>query len=156
MGNNNFINQLPKESSRLKLCWLSSSGIDTSTIIKKLDNDSIPVLNIGTSLAKTIDLSGSENELSFQVNEHLKKVLSNKASQIANYNLPILAIYNIGIVKEQQLHINFKNILQDVCRSTCIMLIWNGISKDGKFIQKTDVTSEVYLSFPQQPIEISI
>lgn len=149
-----MIGQLPSTTSRFKFCWLRNAV--EGAIIDLLDHHGIPTLNIGKRLSNCIDPSTSDTDLSLQVARHLSDLLTENATKINSYDVPVVAIYNIGITKEPKLNIKFENILKDICRSKCVILIWDGEFREGNFIQESDLNSEVYLSFSQPLIELSL
>lgn len=146
--------QLPSNTSRFKFCWLRDEKEIATT--DKLSERNIPILNVGKKLATVIDPATSGTDLSLQATKYLSNLLEDHATDISDYDAPVVAIQNIGIIQEPKLNLNFENILQDICRSICVILIWDGQYSDGEFIQGSDLNSQVYLSFSQPIIELSI
>jgi|SRR5690625_1509111 len=149
-----LIQQLPSIISRFKFCWLPDT--DEKPAIAELRERNIPIINISRMLASTIDPPIPSIDLSLQVTKYFSGLLEDHATEISGYDAPVVAIQNIGIIQEPKLNLNFEKSLQDVCRSICVILIWDGKYKDGEFIQESDLNSQVYLSFSQPLIELSI
>src|SRR5699024_3259234 len=137
--------QLPSTTLRIKFCWLREEK--EIAITDHLSKCNIPILNVGQKIASAIDPATPGADLSLQVTKYLSDLLKGYATEISGYDAQVVAIYNIGMIKEPKLNLNFENILIDVCRSICVILIWDGKYNDGEFIQESDLNNQVYLSF---------
>lgn len=148
-----LIPKLPSSTSRFMFCWLDKGT--EGTIIQEIEEQNIQILNIGKEISHSIKSDDGRSTLPFKVTHKLEEELDKQAVTIEGYDCPIIAIENIGAVKEPDLKIDFEQILNDICRSVCVILIWNDQYEDGKFIVESDYNYQVYLSFSQPVTELS-
>src|SRR5699024_12350356 len=118
-----LIPKLPSSTSRFMFCWLDKGT--EGTIIQEIEEQNIQILNIGKEISQSIKSDDGRSTLPFKVNQKLEEELDKQAESIEVYNGAIVAIKNICAIKEPDLKNESEEIVSDICRYDCVILLEN-------------------------------
>jgi hypothetical protein len=101
-------------------------GMDAT--ITYLENKNVPVLNVGRELTVFIDVIKESKYLNIEVYDFVKRLFETRATIVKDTRIPVLAIYNLGILLEPKLELNATKLIAEVAKSNSLIVIWeNGI-----------------------------
>lgn len=120
----NLIQELSTTTDRHKLYVLSCDAAEISENIEYLQLNKINVINVGKSLAKHIMAMHDYKYLNIELFEFFRTLLDKNKTKLLNSGNDMVAIYNIGILLEPFLKLHAKNLLEEISKSTSIVIIW--------------------------------
>jgi hypothetical protein len=118
------IKDISNTVDRHKLYILQCNLNELSASILAIQNQNIPVINMGKELAMYINTLEDYRYLNIDVYDFAKKLLDNKKTKINGLGNDIVAIYNLGILLEPTLELNAAKFLKDFSKSTAVIIIW--------------------------------
>jgi hypothetical protein len=140
----NIINLL-NEAERYKLYVLSCSTERLVQTLKEIEDENIPVLDVGKELA--MSLMDKSKFLDIIAYENFVALIDKRAIKISSLQNRILAIHNLGILMEPYLSLNGSKILKELSKNIHIILIWEDqIDPAGK-LHWGDRTEKYYFDF---------
>jgi len=99
----------------------TASKIDCLSELKSLE---IPVVNIGLELAKYLDTIDDYSFLEIEAIDFCKKLLEKQKTRVKNAEIPLLAIYNLGIMSEPRLAIKITSLIKEFSKTTGLIIVW--------------------------------
>jgi hypothetical protein len=152
--NNQLIADFKNSTDRFKIFALLCSKSEISDRISWFESENVPVLNIGKEIAQFLDDLEDYRYLTIDVFDFLKKLLDNRTCKIGESGNSVIAIYNLGILFEDQLELNAANVLKEFSKISSVIIIWeNEFSYPDKLFWK-DHQSNVSLDFSDAQLKI--
>jgi hypothetical protein len=140
----NILNRL-NEVERYKLYVLECSPERFEQTIKELEDEKIPILDVGIELAQS--LRDKSKFLDILAYENFVALIDKHAIKISPYTSRILTIHNLGILMEPSLSLNGSKILKELSKNIHIIIIWeNQIDPAGK-LHLGNLTEKYYFDF---------
>ncbi len=140
-----IINELSQTSDRFKLYVLKCNQQNLNDYISKIQDRSIPVINVGREIAQYIYTLESLQYLSIDVFYFTNNLLESHKNKINNKGNDVLAIYNLGILLEPKLKINAQKLLKEFSKYTSLIIIWeNPLETSDKLIWPTQSLNYFY------------
>jgi len=143
-------------NGRHHLATLSIKDSNKDILFKKLDELNIPTLNIGLSLATFIDQTTNLDYIEYDAAEFLNKLI-NKNRKLLPYNtLPVLLVYNLGILFEPSLKMNPSSLLLKWSKDTTIVILWENPHVSASHLTWKNNNNIGFLFKPEQNTLISL
>ena len=101
-------------------------------ILSRSKDKNIEYLDVGKELSKKINDIKNIKKISFKAKDILFDLLKKSIKNYDDYG-KVCAISNFGILLEDELSINFINLMNTYSKDYCLMMHWEGIV-DGKYI----------------------
>lgn len=111
-------------TDRHNLYILKCKPDELSASIIFLQNQNIPVINLGNELAKYLDALEDYSYLTINAYDFSKKLLDEKKAKLEGIGNDIVAIYNLGILLEPELEINAALFIKEFSKSSALIIIW--------------------------------
>ncbi len=127
------LNIVPRlnEEERYMLYVLACSPDRLGQKIIELENENIPVLDMGFELSTS--LKGKFKFLDILAYENIVSIIDNRAIKLSPLQKRIVAIHNLGILMEPSLSLNGSKILKELSKNIHIIILWeNQIDQAGK------------------------
>jgi len=99
-------------------------------IINELVNDSIRPINIGLEVSNKIKLAGLKH-LTIKIQELLNHLVESNSTEIFSGKPKVIALYNLGILFEPSIKFNVEQILKELSKQYCLIILWDGDIDDN-------------------------
>lgn len=120
--------------SRFHLYWLDCRPGAVADAIRPLQERNISSVNVGYALATFLKNKTSSKYLYLEVEEFLQQELEYTAKPVDASGIPVVAVYNLGILLEPELHLDPARLLKDISKRIGIILLWeDAFEAPGRF-----------------------
>ena len=140
-------------ADRFKLYTLMCNVGDLQDKIAFVNSQNVNVINIGKEIAAYLDELEDYSYLAIDVQDYLSKLFDKYKAKIDGSGNHVLAIYNLGILKEPVLKINAEKILKEFSKSSALILIWEHESKLPNIFNWSTQENLVFLDFSDTPLK---
>jgi hypothetical protein len=124
--NSDLLKNAIQSLDRHKLICLKCQIIQLDDCIKFINSLNINVFNIGKEVSLFISALEDHSKLNLEVFDFVTTLLEKSKATLLGLKLPVVAIYNIGILLEPSLNINVSQLLKDFSRTSALILVWEG------------------------------
>lgn len=132
------IQEITTISDRYKLFLLHCKPSELAEVIEFLQEQKIPVLNIGLESASFIESLSDTKYLNIELHDHTRKILERNKVKLNGKGNDVIAIYNVGILLEPALEMNPKLLFKEFSKSTALIIIWEyQLEIPGKLVWPT-------------------
>lgn len=146
-------NDVSNSNDRYKLFVMECPPKELSEVIINLENNNIPILNIGKELALYLDKLEDYRYLTIDAYDYIIKLLEKGKNKINQSGNKVIAIYNLGILFEPTLQINTSKLLKDFSKSTSVIIIWDHLVTNLDLLSWETQKEEYYIDFSDTPLK---
>jgi hypothetical protein len=126
-------------TNRLKLVVVRGAETTLLASFNRINLDGIPVVNIGKSLAGSLQSKIGSKHIDIEAQEALNNIITRDAINLPGLNYKTVCLHNIGMLFEPQLEIDESQFIRDLSKSYFVIILWeNEIDSDGKLCWKND------------------
>jgi len=109
--------------------YLNSANRNKIIISRSKDED-VEYLDVGKELSKGINGIKNIKKVSFKAKDILFDLLNKSIRNYDNYG-KVCAISNFGILLEDELRIDFINLINTYSKDYCLIMHWEGVVEGG-------------------------
>lgn len=114
-----------KDFERYNIYVLPCFGINLSDLARKLEQENIPIINIGRCLAESLNNNRVSKHLHLEAEDEFKKTIGNNAMKFSINKPPVIAVFNLGILFEKTLSLDASKLIRELSKSFAIIIIWD-------------------------------
>lgn len=119
-----IINQIT-DFERYNVYVLACKPNSLLEITKNFQEQSIPVINVGKTLAEHLSKIRKIKHLHLEAEDQFKRLIEANAKKLSPEKPPVIAIFNFGILLEQAVSIDAAKIIKELSKSYAIIIIWD-------------------------------
>ena len=126
-------------TNRLKLVVMHGAEATLLASFNRINHDGIPVVNIGKSLAGSLQSKIGSKHIDIEAQKALNSIITTQAVNLTGLLYKTVCLHNIGMLFEPQLEIDESQFIRDLSKSYFVIILWeNEIDSDGKLCWKND------------------
>lgn len=144
---NYSIKDITNSKERYKLYTLMCSPDELLNSIEFIKSEKINAVNIGKELANYINSLEDYRYLAIDVYDFTNKLLQKNKSKINKAGNDLLAIYNLGILLEPTIELNFVQLLKEFSKSTSLIILWENPSDNPDRLDWPTQNQKFFLDF---------
>jgi hypothetical protein len=92
--------------------------------ITELEHAGVQAVNAGYELASFLKTLDNRKYIALEAYEYFMRLTGNKAASVPHMPRKVLALYNIGILNEPSLGLSPYKMIEEICKSYIVVLIW--------------------------------
>ncbi len=132
---------------RNNLYLLFCTKNDLNEYIKEVEEEHIPVLNIGMNLSNMLKDCLLSKYLNIETQEYVSQIIEQNAKVVFKGKPPVIALYNLGILFEASLGLDADTILKNISKSVAIIIIWENEKDSNVILHWTEKKNTINLNF---------
>ena len=132
---------------RYKLFWIDCKGQPIANVLRDLDYLKFPTLNVGKELSPYIQERITSKYLHLDIQEYIKKLITERAATWREGKTPSVAIFNLGVLFEPDLRLDPSRIIRELSREIGVVILWEAFVEQNELFHWGDRSKEFYLNF---------
>ena len=141
-----IINQIT-DYERYNVYVLACKPNSLLEITKSLQEQSIPVINVGKTLAEHLSKIRRIKHLHLEAEDQFKRLIDTNAKKLSSEKPPVIAIFNLGILLEPAVCIDVAKIIKELSKSYAIIIIWDGQTDTSEILHWGTQKEKFQLNF---------